>query len=156
MVHERWQRGVVAAGALAGLVVAGWLLLSTPDPGARVPDQAGTTTAARPLVDWCEPGGQGFASAIDDLVLGPGWPRADAHAEAAADLTASWSELLARGVEEGAWRSARSVPAPSDRATAVRQLQVVRDALAEAVASGEPGVVRAEARALDQLLLRWC
>lgn len=155
MVHERWQRAAAGAGALAGLALACWLLLSDPEPSTGPPDQAGTTTAPS-VVDWCEPGGEGFATTIDGLVLAPGWPRTDADAGAAADLTASWSRLLTVGAEQGPWRSARSVPSPLERAEVVRQLQVVRDALAEAVASGRPGAVRAEARALDRLLRRWC
>jgi hypothetical protein len=155
VVHERWQRTAAGAGALAGLALACWLLLSAPEPSAGPPEPSGTTATA-PVVDWCEPGGEAFATTIDGLVLAPGWPRAGADAEAAADLAASWSTLLTVGAEQGAWRSARSVPSPLERAEVVRQLQVVRDALAEAVASGRPGAVRAEARALDRLLRRWC
>jgi hypothetical protein len=153
VVHERWQRAAAAAGALAGLVVAAWLL-STPDRGARPLERPGTT-AAPPAVDWCA-AGEGIAAAVDGVVLAPSWPPPDGGADAVAELAASWGTLLATGAAERAWGSAQSMPSPGERALAVRQLQVVRDALAEAVASGRAGAVRVEARALDDLLQRWC
>lgn len=151
MVHDRWQRAAAGAGALAGVVLASWLLLRGPAAGPGAADRA-PTTAARPADDWCTATEAGFVSAVDDLVVGPGAPDADAVAA----RTASWSRLLAGEAHATAWRSARSVPSPRERAEVVRQLQVLRDAVVEAASTGSMGAARAEAQALDELLGQWC